>query len=404
MNPADMEPNQNVEFTPFDQRIMALTLELARKGRYTTRPNPAVGCIITQGERIIAQGWHRRAGEPHAEKMALAKAEESVEGATVYVSLEPCSHYGKTPPCADALIAAKVARVVVAMTDPNPLVSGQGLARLRAAGIEVQSGLMAEAAEAINVGFCHAMRTQRPYVRLKMASSLDGRTAMASGESEWITGERARHEVHRLRAGSGALLTGIGTVLRDDPRLTVRLPEQTLVEMNTDMSRVTPLRVVLDTHLRFPVAAKMLSLPGRTLLMTSKVAYEKHPGLVKSLQQAGAEIVPLPLDGKGTARLDIRAVLDYLHAQEHIRDLMVEAGAELAGAFIQAGYVNELHLFMAPSLMGQEAKPMFFLPGLVKMSDKISFRYASFKAVGEDLHLLLKPTSAEIESSNPSKT
>ncbi|WP_225972284.1 bifunctional diaminohydroxyphosphoribosylaminopyrimidine deaminase/5-amino-6-(5-phosphoribosylamino)uracil reductase RibD [Hydrogenovibrio thermophilus] len=377
-------------FSDFDIQMMTRAMSLARQGEFSTKPNPAVGCVITKDNRIIAEGWHQRAGEPHAERVALAAAQESVEGATVYVTLEPCSHHGKTPPCADALVEAKVGRVVVAMEDPNPLVAGQGLARLGAAGIDVQSGLLEAEAEALNAGFAHAMRCNLPYVRLKMANSLDGHTAMANGESQWITGAAARHEVHRMRAKSGALVTGIGTVLADDPSMTVRLPEAELQTMNLSEAESHPIRVVLDAHLSMPVDAKMLSQPGRTILMTSRETAEDHPELVELLANAGAEIVAVEADGD---KLDILSVLEYLYQEEQVFDVLVEAGAIVAGAFLQSGYVNELHVFMAPCLMGHEAKPMFFLPGLVEMSDKMPFQYQSVQTVGDDLHLVLKPVS-----------
>lgn len=375
-------------FSELDVEMMRHAIALAEKGIYSTKPNPAVGCVITQENRIIATGWHQKAGQPHAERVALANAKESVVGATVYVTLEPCSHFGKTPPCADALVEAKVARVVVAMQDPNPEVSGNGIGRLKAAGIQVDVGLLETEAEKLNQGFIYSMTNSRPYVRLKIASSLDGRTAMSDGESQWITGEEARLEVHKMRARHGALVTGIGTVLSDDPSLNVRLDSETLSEMNLDEDSANPIRVVLDANLSMPLDAKMLSLPGRTLLMTSKQTADNNSDLVEKIYQAGGEVVAVAAEED---HLDIESVLQYLYEVEQVRDVMVEAGAIVAGAFIESGFVNEIHAFIAPSLMGDGAKPMFFLPNVKSMEDKICFEFDSVSQVGKDIHLTLKP-------------
>lgn len=383
-----MSLSSNTAFSDFDIQMMQRAIDLARKGLYSTKPNPAVGCVITQQEEIIAEGWHQKAGEPHAERVALANAVESVKGATVYVTLEPCSHHGKTPPCADALVESGVARVVIAMQDPNPLVAGNGIKRLEQAGIVVDSGILSEEAAALNKGFVSAMKSNRPFVRLKVANSLDGRTAMANGESQWITGPEARHQVHLMRAQHGAIVTGVGTVLADDPSLNVRLPEDVLAELGLTAENCHPLRVVLDANLSTPLEAKMLSLPGRTLLMTSKETANQSLDLIERFYQKGAEVIAVESDGD---KLDITSVLSYLVENEKIYDVMVEAGAIVAGAFIQAGMVNELHVFTAPILMGEMAKPMFVLPGLAEMVDKKVFAYQSVQALGEDLYLVLVP-------------
>lgn len=377
-------------FSDKDQLYMGRALALATKGIYSTKPNPAVGCVIVKDDHVIGEGWHQKAGEPHAERMALAEVAQAdlLLGATAYVTLEPCSHHGKTPPCADALIAAGVGRVVVAMQDPNPLVAGNGIKRMQESGIDVQVGLMQARAEQINKGFVHKMRTNMPYVRLKMASSVDGRTAMHNGESQWITGAESRTEVHRMRAQAGALITGIGTVLADDPSLTVRLSEQQLSEMNLSEQTCHPLRVVLDPNLSTPETAKMLSAPGRTIIMTSKESAQNNTAVVDVLYSKGAEVVAVSAVDE---KLDIESILSYLAQVEHINDVMVESGAIVAGAFMQSGYVNELHSFIAPTLMGHAAKPMFVLNGLESMQDKLMFTMKSVDRFGDDLRILLTP-------------
>lgn len=372
---------------------MALAIELAQKGIYSTKPNPAVGCVLTKDGEIVGQGWHRKAGELHAERLALAEAGEAAAGATAYVTLEPCSHYGRTPPCADGLVEAGVARVVIAMQDPNPLVAGGGIYKLQTAGIQVEVGLMEAEARALNPGFIQMMEKQRPFVRLKMASSLDGRTAMANGESHWITGDLARQEVHKLRARSGAIITGIGTVLADDPSLNVRLSDELLTAMNLTADSCHPLRVVLDPNLSIPLNAKMLNLPGRTIVMTSKETVDRDGETAESLLASGAELVAVSAEED---RLDIDSVLRYLAEEESIREVMVESGAIVAGAFIQAGVVDELHSFIAPILMGDQARPMFVLPGLESMQDRVRLQIESVTPFGEDVRLILKPKTIEL--------
>jgi len=349
-----------------DFRHMARAIHLAERGLYTTDPNPRVGCVLVNGGEVVGEGWHERAGEPHAEVMALRVAGERARGSTAYVSLEPCSHHGRTPPCADALITAGVTRVVAAMEDPNPLVAGQGLARLKAAGIAVENGILSAQAAALNPGFIKRMKSGRPWVRVKSAASLDGRTAMASGESRWITGEDARADVHRWRARSSAIVTGVATVLADDPSLNARLDDEVL----------QPLRVVLDPRLKMSPTARLLSLPGQTLICT----LDADTDAAAVLREAGAEVVAAPGEG---GRIALPALLDLL-GQRHINEVMVEAGPTLAGAFMQAGLADELILYLAPHLLGDDARGLFTLPGLEQMRDRVELEIADVRAVGRD--------------------
>jgi len=367
---------------------MQQAIDLAQKGLYSTKPNPAVGCVLVKSGKVVGQGWHQQAGQPHAERVALAQAGSDAEGATAYVTLEPCSHFGRTPPCADGLIEAKVAKVVVAMKDPNPLVASQGIERIEQAGIPVVLGVLESEARQINLGFIRKMEKQLPFVRLKIASSLDGRTAMANGESHWITGEESRLEVHKMRARCGALITGIGTVLADDPSLTVRLTDQQLADMNLTQENCHPIRVVLDPNLSMPLDAKMLSLPGRTILMTSRETAERSPEIVEEIHVQGIEMVAVSAEDD---HLDIESILHYLAEEELINDVMVESGAIVAGAFMQSGLVNELHCFVAPSLMGHDAKPMFVMPGIDSMDKKLNLMIQSMDRFGDDARLILVP-------------
>jgi diaminohydroxyphosphoribosylaminopyrimidine deaminase/5-amino-6-(5-phosphoribosylamino)uracil reductase len=367
-----------------DLRHMARAVQLAERGRYTTDPNPRVGCVLVRDGQVVGEGWHRKVGEPHAERLALAAAGAAARGATAYVTLEPCSHHGRTPPCADALIEADVARVVTAMQDPNPLVAGDGLARLRAAGIAVEVGLLEGAARDLNPGFIRRMMTGRPYVRCKLAMSLDGRTAMASGESQWITGEAARRDVQRLRARSSAILTGVDTVLADDPSLNVRLAPTELPGVEDADYLRQPLRVVLDSRLRTPPTARLLSLPGRTLVCCSQPDAERRG----ALEAAGAEVLALG----GGARLDLGEVLEAL-GQLGVNELLVEAGPRLAGAFIAAGLVDELILYVAPHLMGDAARGLCHLPGLERMVDRVALQFAELRQVGADLRITVRPAT-----------
>jgi diaminohydroxyphosphoribosylaminopyrimidine deaminase / 5-amino-6-(5-phosphoribosylamino)uracil reductase len=360
-------------FNAFDRLAMARALELAERGLATTQPNPRVGCVIARDGRIVAEGWHERAGEAHAEVAALRAAGAQAAGASAYVTLEPCSHYGRTPPCADALIEARIARVVFPIDDPNPRVGGAGAQRLRAAGIEVASGLLAREAEELNVGYLMRMRRQRPWVRIKLGMSLDGRTALADGRSRWITGEAARVDVQQWRARSSAVLTGIGTVLADDPRLDVRVGTP---------SR-QPLRVVLDRRLRTPPAARILARPGEALLFTlvddapRRSALERRGARVERLVDAQSQ----PQLGEVLARL----------AEIEINEVLVEAGPTLAGEFLRAGFADELILYVAPVLLGPQARPLLQLPELTDLAQGPRFMIVDTRAIGADLRLRLRP-------------
>ncbi len=364
---------------------MARALVLARRGLYTTDPNPRVGCVLVKDGRRVGEGWHERAGEPHAEVHALRAAGEAARGATAYVTLEPCSHHGRTGPCAEALVDAGVARVVVAMRDPNPLVAGNGIARLREAGIEVEVGLLETQARELNPGFVSRMAEGRPFVRLKMAMSLDGRTAMRSGESQWITGPRARCQVQRLRARSSAVITGVESVIFDNSRLTLRAEQLELPDAEAVAAR-QPLRVVVDTRLRLPEAAACLREPGRTLVATVEDHDVERRG---RLEAAGAEVLALPAGEDG--RVDLAALLAHLAEREAVNEALLETGATLAGAMLDAGLVDEMQLFVAPTLLGGEARPLFALPGLERMAEQRPLEILDIRAVGRDWRITARP-------------
>jgi diaminohydroxyphosphoribosylaminopyrimidine deaminase/5-amino-6-(5-phosphoribosylamino)uracil reductase len=347
---------------------MSRALEIAARGRFSAHPNPMVGCVIVNDGDVVGEGWHEVAGEPHAEVHALDSAGSRASGARVYVTLEPCAHHGKTPPCADALIQAGVAEVLIAMTDPNPKVAGLGSEALRAAGVVVRTGLLAGAAAELNRGFIKRMTSGRPYVILKIAASLDGRTAMRSGESQWITGAEARADVQALRAGAGAILTGIATVTADDPSLTVR--DESLAANGRQ-----PLRAVLDSDLNMPAAARMLGLPGRTRIYTSSA---EAPGKL-----GDAELVRVP---RGSAGVDLGAVLDDLGNQE-INTVLVEAGPTLSGALLEANLADELVIYQAPHIMGSETNGMFSTPGWTRLADRRNVEITSVVSVGADTRL-----------------
>lgn len=358
------------DFTATDSAHMARALELAERGCYGAHPNPMVGCVIVHDGAVAGEGWHRRAGEPHAEINALDDAGEAAQGATAYVTLEPCSHHGKTPPCADALVAAGVSRVVAAMQDPFPDVSGQGLRTLRRAGIDVQCGLLEERAEELNRGYLSRVRRGRPFVTVKIAASLDGCVAMASGESQWITGPDARADVQDYRARSGAILSGIGTVLADDPSFTVR------DDAFADLAR-QPLRVILDSRLRMPRSASMLDLPGDTLIFCTADAHRAP------LEALGAEVaVAAATDGQ----VDLLAVLEELGRRE-INAVFVEAGPVLAGSIVDKRLADELVIYQAPHIMGSETAPMFRTPGWTRLADRRELRIIERQVVGSDLRI-----------------
>lgn len=367
--------------------LMARALRLAARGLTTTQPNPRVGCVMVRDGDVVGEGWHRRAGEPHAEVLALRAAGARARGATAYVTLEPCSHFGKTPPCADALLAAGVTRVVAATMDPNPKIAGAGLARLRAAGVEVETGLLQAAARELNRGFFMRFERGRPWVRVKLAMSLDGRTALADGQSKWITGDAARADVQRWRARSSAILTGAGTARADDPRLTVRLPAVeplTLREAGGGEGAgvVPPLRVVLDARLdALPVHANLLDGTAPTLVLHAPGAKPRDA------RYAHAELAAIACDADG--RLDLDAVLRQLAARA-VNELQVEAGPTLCGAFVARGLVDELLLYVAPVLLGDTARPLLALPPLTAMAQRWNLRMVDARQVGADRRLLLR--------------
>lgn len=362
-------------WSDLDRTSMARALQLAERGLCTTDPNPRVGCVLVRNGRVVGEGFHAVAGGPHAEALALEAAGEAARGATAYVTLEPCDHHGRTPPCSEALIEAGVARVVYALRDPDPRVSGSGEERLRRAGVTVQSGLMGDASAELNAGFVMRMQRGRPYVRVKLAMSLDGRTALANGESRWITSELARGDVQRFRARSSAVLTGIGTILADDPALTVRLP---------DCDR-QPWRVVLDSHLRTPSDARVINREGRVLVMGTR----DDPTRRRSLEAQGAAVEVLPAATTGPG-LDLSVVLTHL-ARLQMNEVWVEAGSTLAGALLRAGLCDELVVYVAPSLLGHEARPLLTLPLLTSLEDRMQFEFTDFRMIGPDLRVTARP-------------
>ena len=389
-----------MSFTPTDHQHMAHALRLAERGLYTTQPNPRVGCVIAHGDEVVGSGWHQRAGEPHAEVFALREAGERARGATAYVTLEPCAHHGRTPPCADALVAAGVARVVVAAEDPFPQVAGRGIEKLRTAGIAVHAGLQRDEARELNIGFFSRIERGRPFVRVKLAMSLDGRTALANGGSKWITGEAARADVQRWRARSSAILTGSGTVLADDPRLTVRLGESLPSDrQGEELSRapapcpaplpggererfVASLRVVLDRRLRTPAGSHVLDGSAPTLLLHGAQAAAADERFARVEHAVVAE-----RDGV----LDLPAVLALL-AGRGCNELHVEAGPTLCGALFAQGLADELLLYVAPVLLGDAARPLLRLPALDDMAGRWRLRVVEQRPVGPDWRLRLRPS------------
>ena len=387
-------------FSAVDHLHMAHALRLAERGLHTTQPNPRVGCVIARGEDVIGTGWHRRAGGPHAEVFALREAGDAARGATAYVTLEPCAHFGRTPPCADALIAAGVARVVIAAEDPFPQVAGRGIAALCAAGIAVDTGLLRDQARELNCGFFSRIERGRPFVRVKLAMSLDGRTALANGESKWITGEAARADVQRWRARSGAILTGSGTVLADNPRLTVRAGESfshSHAERGQGGAQVPatgfagdqsppvapPMRVILDRQLRTPAGSHVLDGSAPTLVLHGAQATptDERFAQVERVEVAGCDGV-----------LDLRAVLDLLAARD-VNELHVEAGPTLCGALFAQGLVDELLLYVAPVLLGDTARPLLHLPPLADMAGRWRLQAIDQRMLGQDMRLRLRPAA-----------
>jgi diaminohydroxyphosphoribosylaminopyrimidine deaminase / 5-amino-6-(5-phosphoribosylamino)uracil reductase len=358
-------------FTPLDRARMERALALAGRGLYTTTPNPRVGCVVARAEEIVGEGFHERAGEAHAEVNALRAAGARAAGAAVYVNLEPCSHHGRTPPCTDALIAAGVKRVVVATGDPNPQVAGQGFAALRAAGIQVDVGLLEDEARELNIGFVARMTRGRPWVRLKVAATLDAKTALASGESRWITGEEARRDGHRWRARACAILTGIGTVKDDDPRLTVR-------DVETPRQ---PLRVLVDSRLEMPLTARILD---RGNLLVAAAIEDRAKSA--ALRDRGAEVAVLP---NASGKVELEDLVREL-GRRALNEIHVEAGFKLNGSLVAAGVVDELLVYLAPKVLGETARGMFNLPGVEKLADARRLRLVDVAQVGEDVRLRLR--------------
>lgn len=358
-------------FTAADYTLMAQALRLAERGLYTTTPNPRVGCVIARDGRVIGSGWHEKTGQPHAEIHALNSAGAAACGATAYVTLEPCSHHGRTPPCANALIEAGISKVIVALEDPNPVVSGRGRALLEQAGVVVQTGLLQTEAHALNVGFVSRMIKRKPWVRLKIAASLDGKTALNNGASQWITGEAARQDGHRWRARSCAVMTGIGTVQADDPRLTVR-------QVNTTRQ---PKKIVVDRRLAIPLTAKLLQSAEETWIVT---ATDDDSEKKAALQRMGVTVIVLP--GAG-GMVDLKAVMTML-ADSGINEILVEAGSGLNGALVAADLVDELVIYLAPHLLGDVAQGICKLPELVQLDQKKALAIQDLRMVGSDIRII----------------
>ena len=377
-------PDSNIQVPTANDAIwMARALQLAAKGLMTTGVNPRVGCVLVKDERLIGEGWHERAGEGHAEVMALRDAERrgnAVREATAYVTLEPCAHHGKTPPCAEALIKAGVSRVVAAMEDPNPLVAGQGFTLLQAAGIAVAAPLMAAEAETLNIGFVKRMRQGKPWVRLKMAGSLDGRSALANGQSQWITGPEARADGHRFRARAQAIITGVGTVIDDDPLLTVRDVAMPMGWNAEPVALAEPLRVVLDNHLRTSPNAKILQ--GGCLIVTASTDTAK----TQALAAAGAEVLCLP---NQQSQVDLAGVLTAL-AERGVNEVHVEAGPTLSGAFLKSGLVDELLVYIAPTVLGGDARGWFDGLNLTHLNQKTEWQFQDVRLVGAVLRVIAR--------------
>lgn len=362
-----------MSFTAADHAHMARALQLAEQGLWTTTPNPRVGCVLVSDGEIVGEGWHVKAGEPHAEVYALRMAGERARGATAYVTLEPCAHFGRTPPCAKGLIEAGVGRVVAAMQDPNPLVAGKGLAMLADAGIATATGLLESEARELNIGFVSRMTRGRPWLRLKAAASLDGKTALNNGVSQWITGPEARRDGHRWRARACAILTGIGTVRDDDPLLNVR---------DVETSR-QPLRVVVDSRLEMPLTARMLQSGGPVLI----AAAVDDPVRRAALQAQGAEVLCLPNPHGKVALPDLLLAL----GQRGINEVHAEAGFKLNGSLLREGLVDELLLYLAPCLIGHDAAGLFNLPALTALTNKTQLKIRDLRQLGQDIRLIARP-------------
>jgi len=360
-----------MSFSAIDHGMMARALQLAEHGLWTTTPNPRVGCVLARDGEIVGEGWHAKAGKPHAEVNALRAAGDRAFGATAYVTLEPCSHHGRTPPCAEALIEAGVSRVVAAMTDPNPLVAGKGLAMLQAAGVATASGLLESEARELNIGFVSRMTRGRPWLRLKAAASLDGKTALNNGVSQWITGPDARRDGQRWRARACAILTGIGTVRDDDPQLNVRDIETTR----------QPLRVVVDSRLETPVSARILQ--GGPVLIAGAIENAEKMALLRS---TGAEVLILP---NAAGKVELKDLLDEL-GRRGINEVHAEAGFKLNGSLLREGLVDEVLLYLAPCLVGHAASGLFNLPELTSLEGKRRLQIRDLRQIGEDIRLIAR--------------
>lgn len=374
-----------------DTRWMSRAIQLAKRGYYTTRPNPNVGCVIVAADQqqVAGEGWHYRAGEAHAEVHALRRAGAGAAGATAYVTLEPCNHQGRTGPCTQALIKAGIARVVYGMTDPNPLVAGQGLETLERAGVEVAGPVLPDQCRALNLGFISRMERRRPWVRCKMAASIDGRTAMADGSSQWISGPAARADVQQWRARSGAVMTGIGSILQDNSRLSLRSGELTIAN-GDDALAMPPLRVVLDSQLRIPVDAAIFAPDSLTVIMTTERAYREQGDKVSQLRArypSAVAIAVMPENNAG--QLSLAAVLRHLSEHYQCNDVLLETGAVLAGAFLQADLIDELILYQAPIIMGSEARPLFN-GAIDAMADKRPLSIIDRRQYGQDQRIIAR--------------
>ncbi len=366
------------------QYYMAKAIQLAKKGRYSTHPNPQVGCILVKDQQIIGQGFHEQAGKPHAEREAIKNALEqgnNIQGATAYVTLEPCCHQGRTPPCTHALIEQQVQQVIIGMRDPNPLVAGKGIELLKQQGISVESGIMQTECEALNRGFIKRMKTQMPWVCCKLAMSLDGRTAMQSGESKWISGAEARQDVQKRRAQSSAIVTGIGTVLTDNPSMNVRM----------DNCQRQPLRVILDSQLQTPPNAKILTLDGQVLIFCHQTAFNgKNKATLTAM---GAEIKAVQTDQHN--RLDLTAIFKQLALEYEINEVLLETGATLAGNALEHQLIDEMVIYIAPHIMGDQARGLFHLPALNQMHDRMALKFIDIRFIGENIRLTARPLTSD---------
>jgi len=379
---SDVNQNQS-NFSADDYRYMQRAISLAKKGHYTTSPNPRVGCVIVKNNKIVGEGYHQKAGEGHAEVHALAQAGSNAQGSIAYVTLEPCSHYGRTPPCAEALVKAKVDTVIIAMTDPNPQVSGRGIALLEKAGISVKINLLQADAQALNPGFIHLMVNKRPYVRCKLAASLDGKTAMKSGESKWITSPEARHDVQRLRAQSCAIITGADSVLTDNAKMTVRWHELGTSQQNYPVEKLRqPTRIIIDSQNRLTPNLALFEHSSEVILLrTSIEKSQSWPHFVKQV------VLPSAKQDSDKSYVDLDAALDFI-AQQGFNDVLIESGATLAGAFLSAGLIDELILYQAPKLLGSDAKSLVNMPKLNALKDAVNLKINDIRMVGKDIRII----------------